>query len=61
MSTPEGAFVTARIEVVQYLHPETGDVWWNIDHDESSTLTQLIGLLMIATLEMYARSQKEET
>lgn len=48
--------VTARVEVTQWINPETGELWWDIDHDETSTLTQIVGLLTLATHEMYRRS-----
>lgn len=57
---PEGAFITARVEVIQYLHPDSGEIWWNIDHDDASTLTQIIGLLAIAQQEMFRRSLGEQ-
>jgi hypothetical protein len=50
--------VTARVEVTQYLNDE-GGVWWDIDHSEGTPLTQIVGLLHSAALELYLRAREE--
>ena len=51
--------VTARVEVIQWINPESGELWWDIDHSEDASLTQIVGLLTIATHEMYRRAMGE--
>jgi hypothetical protein len=59
MSGNVAGMVVARVEVVQYLNDE-GQVWWDIDHSEGTPLTQLIGLLHTAALELYLRAKESE-
>jgi hypothetical protein len=44
--------VTARVEVVQWMTPD-GELRWRIDYDEGQTLTQTVGMLAMAQMEMY--------
>jgi hypothetical protein len=55
---PDDALVMARVEVVQYVNGQ-GQVWWNIDHDDTATITQIFGLLHTAAIEMYLRAKGE--
>lgn len=47
--------VTARVEVVQWID-EDGGLRWDIDFDEGQTLTQTVGMLALAQMEMYRRA-----
>jgi hypothetical protein len=47
--------VTARVEVIQWMSPE-GELRWDIDYDDSTPLTQIIGMLALAQMEMYRRA-----
>lgn len=51
--------VTARVEVVQWIN-EDGELRWDIDYDDDQTLTQTVGMLALAQMEMYRRAMEPD-
>jgi hypothetical protein len=49
--------VTARVEVVQWIN-EDGELRWEIDFEEDQPLTQTVGMLALAQMEMYRRAME---
>lgn len=45
---PEGAIVNAHLCVVQFIHPETGEVCWGAHHWGEVPTSQLVGLAELA-------------
>lgn len=52
--------VTARVEVTQWMTND-GELRWDIDFDEGQTLTQTVGMLALAQMEMFRRAMGAES
>lgn len=57
---PEGSVEVCRVEVIQYIDPDSGGLFWNLDWTEDASLTQIIGLLQIGSAEILRRVDRED-
>lgn len=55
---PKGTYEVCRVEIVQYIHGDTGELFWNLDWTEDTSLTQIIGLLHVASAEILNRANQ---
>jgi hypothetical protein len=57
---PEGAIVTCEIEVVGYLHPDTGETLYGTRYKAETTTAAVLGLMEMAKHDLLVRRDEEE-